>query len=346
MEDYLEIDLNQVINEKVAKQLDDLKKQLTESNKRANDLSRQILEKDKELYEVRSVNELMASLRSMFESIKSNTKSETEYERNAEQNRYRFIRNAMSSLFGIKAATGVEKGGLGPVLAVNYYNHKDVVIGLVKAIMADHSRVTSIISSFKMPYDYSKEEVIKYVQAPHYCTNGALFGISSFWVENGAKSTSNVPHDLIQKNPHILSKDVFSAVIDTINRRARSEFYLLFGIGVYNPDISDDQIKQLSSMLITLTDTHLGYEPVKKFISERIHQFSDEAIEFLFKKATGSNQYNLLHWEKFPEDYQEKFLMKSTLPQVIKLIDNHSCQWSIERKESFLRKFLNQTQKT
>lgn len=344
MEDYLEIDLNQVINERVAKEIKSLKSQLKQSNEHAYRLSDQLAQKNKQLSDVSAVSDLMTSLRAAFENIKSNPKSDSEYERGAEQNRYRFISNVMLSLFGIKSATGVEKGGLGAVLSVNYYDHKDIVIGLVKALMADHSKVTSFISSFKMPYDYSKDEVIKYVQAPHYCTNGALFGVSSFWVKQGAGSKSNVPHDLIQKNPHILSKDVFSAVIDTINRRTRSEFYLLFGIGVYNLDISDAQVKQLSSMLTTLSDAHLGYEPVKKFISDRIHQFSEEAIEFLFKKATSGNQYNMLHWEKFPEDYQERFLMKSDLPQALTCIQNYSCQWSVERKENFLRKFLDQNQ--
>lgn len=190
-----------------------------------------------------------------------------------------------------------------------------------------------------MPFDYPKEDVIAYVKAPKYNTNGCIFGISSYWIEYGA-AKPNMPHDLIMRNPHIIEEDVFPILIDSIRKKV-PEFNYLFALPKYNSNVSKEQVVKLGECLI---DNNIKFsDTIAEFVSQNIKDFNSETLEFLFTKAQSDNQYKALHWEKFPNEYQMRFLESKPLDEVLKLITSYNCTWTIEQKENFLKRSLCRT---
>ena len=205
--------------------------------------------------------------------------------------------------------------------------------------MSDCTKDVLFIESFKMPFDYTKEEVIQYVREPNYNTNGCIFGIGQYWIEYGAGKT-NMPHDLIMRSPCILQDDVFEMLLSSIKRRTPN-YYYLFALPKHNKNISSEQLILLGECLIGMETRILNYDEVNKFISENLRNFNNKTLDFLYGLIQSDNQFKTLHWEKFPNEYQMRFLKTRPLDEILKLLTNYSCTWSVEQKESFLREFTN-----
>lgn len=344
MENILEIDLNEIANKQITKKIKALEKQVTDCNKTI-DLQKYEIQHLKLVNNDSDIaNSLLGKLRTAFSEITKSNDTDGGWYDSKQKNQFKFIEAILLNLFGIpKGLTGWQSsrsdGTLAGYLAVNYYNNKATVIELLKALMPNPDREISFIESFKMPFDYPKSDVVKYISAPQYNTNGCIFEISQYWVENGLKPHSNMPHGLIMKNPFILKDDVFSKLLESIDKKVPNYFYL-FSLPKYNVLASKKQIEQLGERIINLPKNIIEYDSVKEFVSKHLHDFNKKTIEYLYDKMVTDAQFNMWNWEKFPPEYQMRFLMSKPFEEILKLITGYNCKWSTEQKQSFLDKYL------
>jgi len=344
MDNLLEIDLNEFASKQIAEKIGSLERELIDALNINSEQYKEMSILKKQVDNSKIAIGLLDYLRAEFAKIKRSEDDGQGYFKSKQQNQFLFIERILLNIFNIeKEANGWycnrNDGSLAVHLAVNFYSKKEVVVNLLKIIMSDCTKDVLFIESFKMPFDYTKEEVIQYVREPNYNTNGCIFGIGQYWIEYGAGKT-NMPHDLIMRSPCILQDDVFEMLLSSIKRRTPN-YYYLFALPKHNKNISSEQLILLGECLIGMETRILNYDEVNKFISENLRNFNNKTLDFLYGLIQSDNQFKTLHWEKFPNEYQMRFLKTRPLDEILKLLTNYSCTWSVEQKESFLREFTN-----
>lgn len=344
MENILEVDLNDIVSKRIESKISSLENDL-EKLKNANSLkSSEVIKLNNVIKKNETSLFLLNHLRSEFSQIKATSKDgDSSWFDSKEKNQFLFIENCLQNILNVaKEAKGWychgSDGFLKSHLAINYYSNKEVVINLLKALGVDCETI-AFINSFKMPYDYSKEDVVEYVKFPKYNTNGYIFGISQYWINSGA-GKSNMPHDLIMQNPFILEAEVFELLLNSIDKKA-GEYYYLFALPKYNKNITKNQIQRLGERLINLKKDVINYDVVKNFIENNLKKFNEKTLDFLYQNIRSGNQFNTLHWENFPNNYQMKFLKSKSLDEVLKILTDYSCQWTVEEKYIFLKEYTN-----
>jgi hypothetical protein len=343
MNDLLELDLNDIVTKKIKKEIEFLNEQLKSSRKKNYKLVAEIEDSKKEIKNSDNIIFLFNYLKKQFSKIKEGEHDTNNWYDSKQKNQYIFIKKILSNFFNVKQEyngwlSHRNDGQLKVNLAVNYYSNKQIVINLLKILMDDYYDKIIFIETFKMPFDYTKDEVIKYVEAPRYNTNGCIYGISEYWINTGA-GKSCMPHDLIMKNPYILEEDIFKLLIKTIKEK-RGEYYYLFALPQYNNNITQKQINQLGECLLVLDKTKLKYNPIQQFIIDNLKIFNTKTLNFLYKFISSNNQFKTFDWQKFPNEYQMKFLKKKNIEEVLKIIMDYTCTWTLKEKEDFLKDYL------
>lgn len=346
MLDSLNIDLNEIVSKEIGEKITSLERELAASQKSNSNYRKEVEQLRTMVSNAENTTHLFGKLRETFLNIKEGEHDKSGYFDSRQKNQFLFIEKILDSLLGIKKAyngwyCSRNDGSLIVHLAVNYYDHRKEVGDLLELLMKpeDSGKAISFLKSFKMPYDYSKDTVIAYVKAPKYNTNAAIFGVSNFWIEARAGASTNMPHDLIMKNPHILEEDVFGMLLESINKRV-PEFHYLFALPAHNKNISDEQVATLGECLTTMTPTHLMYDSPKSFISKSILKFNHSTLDVLYGFTSDDNQFNLFHWQNFPVEYQMRYLKSKDFDKVNKILNDYSCKWSSEEKKSFLKEYL------
>lgn len=345
MEDTLLFDLNEIVSERINEELASLKETIKKQSVEILSLRKELRENEVKLSNVEYTDILLSKLRTNFNEIAASKPDESGWYNSKQKNQYTFIKTIMNDLFGVTEQYGGWKsnrsdGSLKGYLAVNFYDSKKTVINLLRILKSDSEKEIQFINDFVMPYDYPKEKVLEYVKSPQYNTNGCIFEVSNFWIESGC-GKSNMPHSLIMKNPHIVSEEVFSELINSINKQV-SEYNWLFSVYKYNRNITHGQIQMLGECLITTPTSRWSFDNVSEFISKNLVSFNKKTLDFLYSKISDDNQFRMLHWEKFPVEYQYQYLMDKPIKQILKLLENYSCKWTEEEKEVFLKQyFLN-----
>lgn len=338
----LQFDLNELVSKEIGLKIESLEKRLEQSQKIIQEKNTQICDLQKKVKKSETVLSIIDFLRTKYSEIKEGIHDKGDWYDSRAKLKFLFIEKIMLNFYGIsKEANGWLSsrscGSLAGYLAVNYYKNKQQVIDLLK-VFGDDDKSVNFIESFKMPYDYPKEDAVNYVKDPKYNTNGCIFGISQYWVESGC-GKSNMPHSLIQMNPLILEDDVFSELINSINKKV-SNFYYLFGLPEYNRP-SEKQIQLMGETLIDMPTKHFKEDTIKRFIKNNLCKFNDKTLDYLYGLTTAENQFSLLHWENFPTEYQMKYLNSLPFDKVWVTLNNYSCKWTTDDKEKFLKKYLN-----
>ena len=339
MKNALQFDLNEIVSKEINEKIDSLENELElEKNKNLKQ-NQEIYVLNNKLKESKNILNLLDYLRTEFSKIKQSESDKNGWYDSKQKNQFLYIEKILLDIFNIeKESNGWtcnrNDGNLCTHLAINYYSKKEIVIDLLKIIMNDCTKEISFIKSFKMPYDYSKDEVIKFVSNPQFNTNGAIFGISDLWIEYGANE-KNMPYDLIMKNNYILEDDVFNKLLETIKQQ-KSNYHYLFAITKYNNNITDEQIIKLGELLINIPESVLNYDNLEHFIKNNLYKFNKKTLDYLYSKVSDDNQYKTLYWQNFPVEYQQKYLLSKDLEQILKLLTDYRCKWNLEEKQSFI----------
>lgn len=350
----LDIDLNDFVSKEIEKKISILEKDLASAREMISKQYSEITTLKKTVSVSETALDLLDHWQTEFSNIKRGDDDNGGWYDSKERNQYLFIEKIMLNIFNIKPEyngwhSNRSNGSLAPYLAVNFYSNRETLIKLLMCIMKEDNTssfsygtrdVISFISSFVMPFDYSKSGVIDYVTDPKSNTNNCIFGISCYWVEGKAGKT-NMPHDLIMRNPFILENDVFEQLLNTIKKRVPN-YYYLFALPKYNKNISPEQIALLGESLLGVTTNVFTNIDVLEFISTNIKQFNNKTLDYLYELViSGHEKLKNFNWEKFPTEYQSKFLMAKPLNEVLTLLNNYNTKWTTEEKESFLKKYLN-----
>jgi len=337
MEDYLELDLNEIASKAIKEKLESLNvqiKYLSES------LSKQRIKSEelqKKLSKAENLSYLAERIKEKYDSITKTPKTENSYEKNVTENKYAYIKELMISFFGIKEKYRFQDAGLWRNLAINYYDNRKELVSILKIIDKSDDffskNMISEILSFRMPIDYTKEEIMKYVKNPHYCTNGCVYGVGRFYME----SDDNAPHDLFQANKHILGDDVFNEVLNTIKSRKGNHCYL-YSIPKYI-DMPEDKLQMMGEMLIM--ENGISNDPISRFVQDNMLRFNEKTLDHLYSKIFSDNQFKMLDWQKFPVKYQQKYLMDKNIESVLNIMTHYSCNWTMEEKDTFLKMYYS-----
>jgi hypothetical protein len=294
MDNILEVDLNEFVSKKFAENMESMQSRLdvaqqtiSEQQEKIQDLKDQIKNLETMATNTSHTAHLLNIARKKFSEIKAGERDDGGWFDSKQKIQFHFISQLMLNLFGIenkvKWLSSRGDGSLKVYLAVAYYQNKEEIKNLVRVLTPEYKEITTFIDSFIMPYDYAIEDVLSYVKKPHYCTNGAIYDISQYWIEAGAKKT-NMPHSLIMMNSHILEDNVFEELLSTITM-GRSDFVYLFALPKYNKEITDEQIARLGECLIGLKS--LKGDVIEGFIKNNIRKFNGKTLDFLFQYVNG-----------------------------------------------------------
>lgn len=347
MNTILELNLNEFVTQKVDQEITALNQEIARLRAALNTVERantnqkgELGKLNQHLKTLASLDKLSTTLRTRFENITANPPDNNGWFDGKNKNQYNFIEKLMDDIFGIKPATAWLSsrgdGQLQTYLAVGYAHAKQELISLLEILIPDTSPV--YFRDFQMPSAYPREVVLEFVKAPPYCTNGAMFGITQYWVEAGAKK-ANLPHDLIMQNPHILEDEIFATVLETI-RNKRGEYCNLFALPKHNPGMSDTQITALGACLLTVKGKAFQLDVIAHFIKMNILKFNPETLDYLFAMATSDNEFRTFHWTIFPAEYQKKFLSKMLFDDALKALTSYSTKLSTEEKQAIMRGIL------
>ena len=342
MENILNLDLNDIVSKEVQEKINGLNERISSLSKENRELRAEERKAKDALLKVENFSKLFESSKAAYGSIESTPKDKDGFGgRTLAHNKYLFISGVMESLFKIKEEHGFVYGwGLIDNLILNFYSNKPSLIDICRALdineySCNNNSIIEKIKNSLMPYDYPKDEIIKFVRKPHYCTNGAMFSISDLW--NFGKS--NTPHSLLDASPFIADEDVFQEVLKTVASGGSSYNLLLYAIPKYNKHITDEHIVRLGETLIGRERRIFGDNEVLSFVANNLKKFNDKTLDYLFGFITNDNQFKVFHWEKFPYRYQCRYLMNLEFKD-IKILFSSSCRWTDEEKETFLAEYF------
>lgn len=343
----LGIDLNEVANKAIQDKIQELEQENEELDQTVDELSSENILLKAKLKSIQKKSELVISIfdgfRETYSRIKSDPKQDNDYPRNGTLRlKYEYIKNLMLMVYGIDTEHVMSFGGLPINLAYAFYDYKTELIDILDLIEKEDcsvfgKSVVSFIKDFTMPYDYDKSKILEYVKGPKYNTNNCMTGINAL-IEYGC-----IPHDIIQQSPFIADDDVFEELLLSIEKR-RGESYMLFQVYKNNSFIDDDKIRKIGEHVTKYIPNNGKQisDYVKNFVQDNLNILSKDVVEELFNNyASDDNMYKLFHWEKFPIEYQYKYLFSKTFSEVLKTTNHYNCKWTDEEKQYFYTQYLN-----
>lgn len=338
LENLLDIDLNEVVSKAVNDKMRELEREVSELKKGRNENVATIAGLKKKVSEAEDILAMSETVKNRYASIKGTDNEQ------ADSKRFEMIAGFMDLAFGEKPAYGHQHDSpMWANLAVNFHHCRESLCIAVKAIMAEGgyttaSQIIGNVSAFKMPWDYPKDVILKFVRETPYNTNGVMTGIIRYWLAKGC-GYNNVPYDLILKSPFFKDDDVFKEVLAAIkSERAQSD--LLFMLPNVN-ELSDDQIKEMGRLVVGKT-IH-GDSEMAKFVKKHLHRFDEPTIENLCKRSVDGYGWKLLNYQWFPVKYQKQFLMAKEFKEILHIFSQSGCEWTVDQKREFLSEYLNPT---
>lgn len=345
---FLGYDLNELANKAIQEKINDLEEENNKLDNLVSELQNENEIIKSEIKDTLRKSKLILSIfdgfRETYSSITIDQKEDDNYPRNGiSVKRYNYIKNLMVLVYGIETKHDMYYGGLATNLAVAFYDNKKELINILSLIEAKGNGIFDIsiinfIEKFTMPYDYDKSKIIEYVKKPPYNTNNCMNGINALIEYNCT------PHDIIQQSKFIVDEDVFEIIIETISKK-RNESYMLFQVYKHNSLITDNHIMEMGKHIFLFIPKSLKKcdmrDSVYHFISDNLHKLDANTVDKLFELyCNNQNNFSLFHWEKFPIEYQFKYLMSKSFDEVLNTTNHYSCKWSQEQKESFYKSYF------
>lgn len=336
MKDILGVDLNEIVSKQVAEKLSELEQTIEDQYETIKDLRSTVHKQSERLKAVENSESLLMEFKQQFNSLQyiKEDREKDIYEKSLSQVRYEFIQDILSNLFNIPKEGHIFRNSSWSVnLAIYYYEHKNLIISVLSCFGVEE-KILTFIRQYKLPKDWGKEDVLEFVKNPKYCTNGAMFGNSQYW----AGGKENLPYNWIMVNPIITEDDVFEELITSINQ-SRGQWSDLFAVYKYIK-LSEEQKTKLGDTLLKISPKAYT-DTIREFIRTNLTSFSKDVKDYLFQFCSDDNQFNLFHWQNFPVEYQQKYLLNKPTANMLSILTNYSCKWSEEEKEEFLKKRFN-----
>ena len=355
----LTVDLSDFLSEKVSEQIKSLEqeiadkkseiKELNDSKKvQFDELNRYITEIKTENNQLKtdiskysSVNSIFVDIKNRFNKITNTKESDDDWARTKSHNQFRFITDLMKNLYGVSPVKGhnfCTDSKFELNLAVAFYNDKERIMELIRFLFDDPTGINFRIKEFKMPYDYTREGVLKIIKNPQTHTNGEYFGFHRYWLSYGA-AEKNIPYDFLLKNKFIADDEIFNELIKN-STRAYTDGHNLFTVTDYNDGLTDEQITRLGRELMKFDKTQLKWKGPAGFFNKNKDKLDTQTLDYLFKFIEG-DRYGHFSWSNFPEKYQIKFFKDKSIGQIVKALNEESPKWTTEKIDEFFNKFAS-----
>lgn len=341
----LEIDLNEYVSKEIREQINSLNERIETLNKEKYDKSREIKTLTHTLEQTKKENKdslfLIEQLRESYNSLAPIKKTEDSYGKDLKQVKFEFICDIFNNFFNITPTyTSMGERGLSFMLTISFYKHKELLLSILELIAKDDKYIDfKLIKERKLPEDWTDEQIKKRIIDVVYNANGQMFGCPTYWNGN-----SNLPLNLILKDKRVVEYEIWVELLNTIKQK-KSNYYYLFAIHKYNPYLTEKHIEELGEVLIELPKNVYTISEIENFINTNLKNFNKKTLDYFFELITKHNQFNVFNWQKFPVDYQMKYLYSLDFNTVFEVINKYDCKWSVEEKETFLENYFKNKNK-
>lgn len=350
----LTIDLSQFVDEQIADQIKGLEKTIADKEKEIkeikaqktaqyNELNRFLSEAKSEndklkanISKFTTVHSIFSDIKERFNALDKTASTWDECAKSKQQNQFHFISELMKYLYGAEHYEGFHRyddSRLEINLAVAYYNHKESIMELVRFLFDDPVKINFTIKEFRMPFEYTRDEVLDLIKNPKPHTNGKYFGLHQYWMCYGA-GKQNIPYDLLLKNKFVADDEIFTELIKNTTRDY-TDGHNLLAVTKYNSELSNEQITRLGRELLKFNKSKLKYSGVSDFFDKNKHLLDKETLDYYFTFIEG-DRYGQFAWTNYPEEYQLKFLKEKSMGEIVKALNDRN--WNIDQINALFTK--------
>ncbi|KON87429.1 hypothetical protein AF332_11725 [Sporosarcina globispora] len=300
--------LDKLIQEEIDKGIEEIKDDYSRVKSDFDNLRKKLREKTNEVNGLKRLEDQMNVFKTFQDTISKDNIEELIHHLNMEQQEIDF--NGMDS----------DRIPVWFKLLCTYYHDKEKIFEIMDLFNITYP---SWAKTFKMPFDYGKEElnlVFEYLGKMYVC-NGQIFsGNMGFFFTyqnryNGdlealfrKESYVEIPWNLLLQNPLLTTEEYFSKIIKALKeKRYHSEYF--FMIQNYQ-ELTKEQVNLIAEHLPT---TQL-YSYHTNFLSKNkgIFKVRTDLAE-MFKDRIKNNHYSEFHYLNYPIEMQKVFVLKESL---------------------------------
>jgi hypothetical protein len=294
-ENYLTLDINELVGDRIKTIIDDKNKQIANLSSRLKNANSKI----KELRDQRDQND---NANFVLQLIRKR------WERDKDVNDvvccYNLISDIMHTL-GFSPTRSVcitSHGSFVKALIINYYDDREILRIVFKELGLNQA--IELLDDYILPVHMSKGRLMDFIRNPKYLVNGENYE----WGACNYIRLKEYPLSEWCKNPYINDPDVEEEILKTI-REKRGKWVILVRIDQY-VKIDDNLLNNIAKLLVNRMDQSSN---VGDFFTRNLTKLSDEVQESLFSLVTtDDNTYKTFNFRKLSPTSKVKYL--DTLP--------------------------------
>lgn len=204
-------------------------------------------------------------------------------------------------------------------LYCRYYSNKETILKLFDFMGIKYPKW---LKTLIMPYEYKEDLIDLFFEtlSNHYVCNGCIYdGNYGFWYNEWTmhnfdpqkalrKQYSELPWQLILKNPLLSTEKYFNKIISTIESK-NSHAYYFFAIYQYQ-DLSEAQLEKLSQLAV---EEALRVKPEYGSVISRLLEKTfpkDESFLEKYKNKMADNSYNIFYFGKYPKNLAKQYIVE------------------------------------
>lgn len=322
------IDLNSLLSESVLSDIKSLEDTIKELNNTLLEyhIENEALKKENEKYKT------LLNYTNIFNDLK-----ESYNKINLSWDKFLFISNMMKTFYDIDYKIDdnqLKETKLNILVSVVYHKNKKELINILNILEIP----TEYVKNFVMPFDYSRDIILNYASSSFCNVNGEYINYK-YWLDSGA-NIKNVPHTLLFQNEYFLDDEIFKKVLKSF--KLFSEAHRYFNLDLYNKNITDEHISKLGERILDIKG-YTSYDNIRVFINRNLRKFNNKTLDFLLKDATHDNSYKVLHYEKFPLEYQIKYLMNIGDYNLFISLLSENDEFTNEEKINLTKRYIDGT---
>lgn len=305
-ENYLTLDVNELIN-------DNIKTLVSEKDKRIANLESRLENANSKIKELRGKLDHDDNANFILELIKK--RWERDKDINDVKHCYNLISDIMHTIgcFPTRSVCVTSHGSFIKALIINYYDNS-IILGKVFKELGLNQAIESL-NDYTLPVHLGKSDLMAFVRKPTYLVNGENYE----WGGSNYTRLDGYPLSEWCKSPYINDPDVKEEILKTI-REKRGEWVILASIYKYLK-IDDDLLNNIAKILVNRLDGSNG--GIKDFFHRNFSKLSDEVQESLFSLVTTHDRYEIFDFRKLSPTSKVKYLDTLLIHEAFEVARRH-----------------------
>lgn len=177
--------------------------------------------------------------------------------------------------------------------AVRYWEQRELLFKIYDIVGIKYNKW---ILAAKMPYEWSEEQCELFIKhlGNHYVCNGAIYDNNlGFWLRNYQRRTveenikincSEIPWQLVLKNPYWVSKKGFNSLINAL--KGKNSYRIYFSMLPKYQELTQEQLEEMIDAIVELpyaNDWNSTANISKKLILSKLNHSSNKWLELYNK---------------------------------------------------------------